>query len=194
MGIHPEDLTRPVVFIIFLIQWFKAKFPTQGAASIPQASRRLGASGLLPLSSLLPSISAPSSQDPRLGLLPPQVEHASGLRPRRRSSGRATLTPRPGRRRLLGLRLRPPGHRVAARLPACSRPAPDRLHFTSTPSPAARAQCPALTRKQLSGDPNNNTWPRRTCHVRCVIGRGQRRRASQSELRLPWQPGMVAFT
>lgn len=42
---------------------------------------------------------------------------------------------------------------AAAPLPACSRPAPDRLHFTSTPSPAARAQCPALTRKQLSRDP-----------------------------------------
>lgn len=65
---------------------------------------------MLPHLSLLPSISALSSHGPRLGLLSPQVELTSGLQPQR-SGGRATLTPRPGRRRLLGLRLRPPGHR-----------------------------------------------------------------------------------
>lgn len=62
-------------------------------------------------------------------------------------------------RRLLGLRLSSPLPATAvaaAQPPAWSRPAPARLRFTWSPTLAAGAQCPALTRKQLSR-PNNNT-------------------------------------
>lgn len=106
---------------------------------------------MLPLSSLLPSIRAPSSQGPRFGLLPPQMEHASGLR--------ATLTPRPGRRRLLGLCLRPPGHRRRRRsasglLQAGPGPAPLHLDpFSGRQSPVSCIDPEAA----FQGPPNNNT-------------------------------------
>lgn len=45
---------------------------------------------------------------------------------------------------------------VAAQPPAGSRPAPDRIRFTSSPPRPEEAHCPALTRKQFSWT-NNNT-------------------------------------
>lgn len=131
----------------------KLSFPPREQLPYPQALRRLEASGWLPLPSLLPSISALSSQGPRLGLLTPQVEQPRASGPGGAATGlHSPLGPGGGGSSGCAS-ARPTTAVAAARLPACSRPAPDRLRFTSTPSPAARAQCPALTRKQLSGDP-----------------------------------------
>ncbi|EGW06604.1 hypothetical protein I79_020727 [Cricetulus griseus] len=85
-------------------------------------------------------------------------EHTSGLWPQL-SSGRATLTPPPGRRRLLRLRFRPPGHRrrrhsASGLLPAGPGPAP--LHL----DPLSGRQSPVSCidpEAAFGGPPNNNT-------------------------------------
>lgn len=111
--------------------------------------------GLVPLR-LLPTISSHSTPAPERspsGLDNPAEPAGPGsTHPSAREAGELL-------RRLLGLRLSSPlpAAAVAAAQPrACSRPAPDQLRFTSSPTPASGALCPALTRKQLSR-PNNNT-------------------------------------
>lgn len=146
---------------IFLIQGFKAKFPTKGASSrYPRPQEGWKHPSSLPLPSLpLPMLSPPGG--PRSGLLPPLPllgEHTSGLWPQL-SSGRATLTPPPGRRRLLRLRFRPPGHRrrrhsASGLLPAGPGPAP--LHL----DPLSGRQSPVSCidpEAAFGGPPNNNT-------------------------------------
>ena len=111
--------------------------------------------GLVPLR-LLPAVSShgtPAPEGSPSGLENPAEPAGPGsTHPSAREAGELL-------RRLLGLRLSSPlpaAAVAAAQPPACSRPAADRIRFTSSPTPAAGAQCPALTRKQLSR-PNNNT-------------------------------------
>lgn len=135
----------------------------------PPSSARPGQAQLRPV----PRADLPSGPESSLGSSPWPPSRALPTRllpgaPRardRRAGGRAPLTPQPRRRGAAAAAppaaplLPPPGHRRRRRRRSASGllpPGPGRLRFTSAPSPAAGAQCPALTRKQLS-QPNNNT-------------------------------------